>query len=225
MHNSYDCLDLIYNQVLPLQSAALEHMIADIIKNEQSLYASIQTAGAAGLNSETYRQISKKLGNLNFILHKVVNTWIPNPDYPFDKQLQQLLSRYPNHPLIYKLFAEYCAEKQMYDRSESYYQKMLSIEPRSIEGLRGLARLYENTERYNDALLVCMRLVELDLPQEASYRYAVSMAEKTDQLEKLGERWEQLYRVHRDNETLKTNLIFVWNKLGRNDKVSQLLNP
>ncbi|MDZ7724202.1 MAG: hypothetical protein U5R06_15695 [candidate division KSB1 bacterium] len=209
------------SQALLLQSAALECIIAEIIENEQALYASIQATGAIDLNSEKVLKYSNRIEKLNFILGEVINTWIPNPDYSFEKQLDQLLNKYPNHPLLLELLSEHYAEKRMYTQAESSYLKLLSIEPRDINGQNGLAQVYENTGRYNNAFRVYMRLVELDLSREASYRSAINMAEKTDQLEKLAERWQQLYRAHKDLEPLKKHLILVWNKLGRN-KVREL---
>jgi|GEM_PF-4026238 len=212
------------SQVLPLQSAALGHIIAEIIKNEQALYASIQATGGIDLNSEKHSELSNRIEKLNFILEKVVNTWISNPDNPFEKQLDQLLNKHPNHPLIHKLMAEHYAEKRGYAQAETFYLKLLSIEPRNIEGQRGLARLYENSGQYNDALMIYMRLVELDLSREAFYKSAIALAEKAGQRERLAERWEQLYRAHKHNETLKKHLTLLWNKSGRNDKVRELWN-
>ena len=210
------------------QSIVLRRAIVEIAAKEKVLKSSVSTTpffSQYGVNIEDYTKRTDEIAHLQDIFNNTVDNWIPDQsnDSP-ENQLKVLLEEYPGAPTILKILAEMYFEQDNFSQAEMFYKKFLSMNPRSIEGQRGLARVYEQTGNDKTAFLIYMRIVELDLTNQESYQGAIRFAEETGNLNQLARRWDQLHRANKNNKMLKDHLILVWNKLGRNDKVRDIID-
>lgn len=210
------------------QLKVLERVIGEIAAKENTVKKSKLTASyfiQDGINVENYTKTADEIRFLQDILNSVVDKWIPDQSGgSLENQLKVLLKEYSDAPIILGILADMYLKQGDFSQAEMFYKKFLSLNPRSMEGQRGLASVYEQTENDQAAFLIYMRIVELDLVNRESYLSAIRFAEKTGKLNLLARRWDQLHRAYKDIKMLRSHLILVWNKLGRNDKVREIID-
>jgi len=205
------------------QSLALQRSIEEIAEEEKQLKSSVSVGVNFNLNENNIKT-ADEIKVLKNILDSIVDNWIPDKNNgSLERQLKNLLDEHPHVPIILNILADIYFKQNEYNQAELYYKKFLSFNPRSIDGQLGLARVYERVGNDKAAFITYLRIVELDFTSQESYQSAIRFAEKTGKLDQLARRWDQLYRAHEKVEMLKKHLILVWNKLGRNDKIREII--
>ncbi len=211
------------NRAKDYQSSALERVIAEIAVKEKQIKSSVSVDVNFNLNENNIKT-ADEFKELQNILNRITDNWIPDQNNgSLESQLKRLLDKYPQAPIILKMLADMYFEQDDFTQAEIFYKKFLSFNPRSVDGQRGLAKLYEQAGNDKNAFLTYLRIVELDFTNQMSYQSAIRFAEKIGKLHQLARRWDQLYKAYKKNEILRKNLILIWNKLGRNDKVREII--
>lgn len=204
------------------QLLALQRSIGELAEKEKQIRS--KSANADFILNESNNKTSDEIKVLKNILNSITDNWIPDQNNgSLEMHLKIFLDEYPHAPIILKILADIYFKNNKFSQAEIYYKEFLSYNPRSINGQRGLAKVYEQSGNDRTAFLIYLRIVELDFTNQESYQSAINFAEKTGRLNQLAMRWEQLYRAHKKSEMLRKNLVLVWNKLGRNDKVREII--
>jgi Flp pilus assembly protein TadD len=200
--------------------------VAEMSADESALSASSQQLfmlGGSGDMAEAEARAESMREKRGMLLH-VMQTWAPSAaDSSLAEALCAILDDVPQEHLLHELLARYHVGRDEYEQAVVQYERFLSFKPKSVEGQQGLAMVYEKTGRLDEALLMHRRAVEGNLGSDRAYGPAIRLADRTGKLEALARRWELLYRAHKDEEVLRRNLIYLWNRLGRNDKVVALV--
>lgn len=210
-----------------MQAVALIRLAGECIRDESALEASTQivplfTAGADLLAAS---EKAESVQNTRRALRRLVREWYPgSADSSLAAALDSCRATYPQQPLVYELAAEFHVLNGDLEQAAGAYREQLSLRPRNTEGLLGLAQALERLGRVDEALAVHMKAVEVNLAEEQPYGPAIRLASRAGTLDALASRWELLLRANRDEEALRRNLVYVWNKLGRNDKVVALVD-
>jgi tetratricopeptide (TPR) repeat protein len=207
-----------------VQEKALFRLVSEIINGEKALAASLPQGPGLLARLGHKPEGEKALWNSRDVLLRLTRGWIPSAADPaLDTAINRLLDEHPQAAIVMELLARQAARRRAWDEAAAHYEALLSISPGFLEGQKGLAKVYEKQGRLDEALAARTRIVEMDLSNADAYGSAVRLAEKLGALEPLAARWEALGRAYPYEPELKRNLIMVWNKLGRNDKVAGLL--
>jgi len=208
------------------QRLALQRQVREIQQEERIFRAAAQAESGHlpfQAPSDSLAAKADSLKSRRGLARALTHEWIPSGrDTSLENTLLDLLAEMPSAPVVHELLAGGYLSQRNFQQALASYEKLLSINPLSLEGQQGQALCYEKLGKLDSALFVLERIVEMNLSDSRPYGPAVRGAEKAGKLAFLAERWEQLLRANKTQNELKKNLIYVWNRLGRNDKVIAL---
>jgi tetratricopeptide (TPR) repeat protein len=208
------------------QRLALKRQVMEIQDAEKALGAAAQAESGRlpfGAPSDSLSAKADSIKGMRGLLRALMAGWMPSDrDTSLLNALLELRNGLPSAPVVHELLAGAYLSRGNFQQALASYVKLLSINPLSLEGQQGQALCYEKLGQADSAFFVLERIVEMNPSDSRAYGPAVRGAEKAGKLPFLASRWEQLLRADKSRHELKKNLIFVWNRLGRNDKVIAL---
>ena len=204
---------------------ALRQGIQAIAARERRLNANLQKGSSVNaVFSDQVRTEALRVDSLKTRVREIVLQRAVHNSTVIKEQLTLLLQEYKGAPFILVLLAEVYARNGEYDRAKAYYSRALTAGHQSGETRVKLARVCRETGDFELGLRLYQSAAEQDPENGPLLKECIAAAEKCGHLENLAERWGLLVRAHPEYEELKKHLIAVWHKLGRNDKVTALLN-
>lgn len=123
---------------------------------------------------------------------------------------QHALEEFPKHPMALTSMGLALFELQQYDRALEYYQLAAQVTPNDPVPFEKIARIFERTGRLSEAIKSSLQAAELHL--------------KTHGVEKAIENWQQVIKLNPGNQTARTRLAMVFERMGRKaEAVSEYL--
>ena len=114
---------------------------------------------------------------------------------------QRALQEFPNHPMALTSMGLALFELQEYERALEYYQRAAKATPNDPVPFEKIARIHERTGRLTEAVQSSLQAAELHL--------------KSHGVEKAIENWQQVLKLNPGNQTARTRLAMVFEKMGR----------
>ena len=205
---------------------SLRRAIPELASAEQTVQA--RFVRAAGSGEDTGAAITPDMAEDPAAIKKMIRDLagygITNYPATVEKALNDLLAEYEDSPLLLELAGDLYTSQKSYVQAAAYYEKYLSLRPRETQNQIKLVTALEKSGNNDKALRLCRAAVEQEPENPAFIRLCIGIADKTGDLPVLARRWEQLCGAHPEYDILRRHLISVWNRLGRNDKVTALLH-
>ncbi|MBN2104132.1 tetratricopeptide repeat protein [bacterium] len=204
------------------QEKVIERVVSEIVVAEDRWkFSSERLFGNQTVNMSQIKDMEA----LRTMLRNVVHNWIPSPACAsLESQIQALLKKHPDAPLLLEQLAYIYKAQKKWDLAIRVYERFLTLNPRSATGLKNLGSIYENQGQWLQAFRIYQKGLSLDLQNPEFYPLVIRTAEKAERLKTLSDRWTRLYQAHNDNYLLKRHLIAVYYQLGQNDKAQKLLH-
>ncbi|MBD3242615.1 MAG: tetratricopeptide repeat protein, partial [Chitinivibrionales bacterium] len=191
------------------QARALERLVRETARAERHLDASTAPHDMSHerIAALELRTQAHKLQRSRESLWDLVDTWYPqSADSSLQVQLEHLLRTYPNAPLILHALARMHVARRNDSAAAETYRRYLSLSPRSVDALLGLASVRERLGDTDRALLLCRRAMESAPGHDDIYGPTIRLARRNGALEQLARRMEQLLAAGDDQPVLRRHL-------------------
>jgi len=200
---------------------ALERGIKEIAELESETRNRIDS-GRVLRDAALNRAKSARHDSLKNMIESIYEDWIRDDPSALERVLLERLQEHAEAPLLLDGLADVYAATGRPEKARTFYEKAVERNPRDVGRLVKLGDLYMVLEETDLALRVFRSAVERSPHEEALMKRCIRAAEAAGRLESLARRWEQLVQTHAEYERMKENLIALWHRLGRNDKVMAL---
>lgn len=174
------------------------------------------------LDSALDRGENARHDSLKNMIRHIYEEWITEDPSALERVLLERLQEHAGAPLLLDGLAGVYAATGRPEKARIFYEKAVERNPRDIGKLVKLGDLYTALGEADLALRVFRSAVEWSPHEEALMKRCIRAAEAAGRLESLARRWERLVETHAEYERMKENLIALWHRLGRNDKVTAL---
>ncbi len=141
-----------------------------------------------------------------------------------EKDLQNLLKRYPRSRILLEYTGVILEKKGQWDRALEIWNKILQRNAKVERAHLGMGKAYEAKGEWEKAKMAYKRALELKENNEEAYQGLVRMSEKTGKLEELVKEWEMKAKFpsNRSNVLFLSRLEELLRKTGRYEEAESI---
>lgn len=137
--------------------------------------------------------------------------------------LKELISTYKTSGKLFYLTGRYYHSRSDLDSAKNYLKKSVDHSPQLHEAHIELAKIHEQNNHIEEAILSLERALALKSNDSSIYSKLIHFYREIGQLDQLINRWSARYRANNNDHLLREHLIEALHKSGRYDEARELL--